>query len=136
VETSESYFIQYWQHQLLSDPYVAILQQGENDATLPFAPAEQPKDYQSVEPPFLSRDQQTVALALKQVLSQPVHQTCVLMAKRGRGKTWLTGWFISQCLTHDLTIALISSKATAVEPIFRQTDTHARKHLLTYCARI
>ncbi len=134
VETSESHFIQYWQHQLLSDPYVAILQQGENDATLPFAPAQQPRDCRSVEPPFLSRDQQTIAQALKQVLSQPEHQTRVLMAKRGRGKTWLTGWFISQCLTHDLTIALISSKATAVEPIFRQTDTHARKQLLAYYA--
>ena len=134
VETKGSHFIDYWKSQLLADPHLAILDQKTQRVCLPLAPITESSLTAAQHPPFANTDQYRVGKQMLKLIEMSQVQTVLLTAKRGRGKSWLTGWFIVRCLEKNLRIALVSSKATAVQSIFKQTDAHPNRTLLRYLA--
>lgn len=122
VETTESNFAAYFREAIFTDTGTAIIDQFTGKVRLPLARLSQARPDSIDHLPFASREQHSIGQELLASLGTTGNHIISLTAKRGRGKTWLMGWLCRELITAGKKVAVISSRASALQPLFAQTD--------------
>ncbi|MDM7860059.1 GNAT family N-acetyltransferase [Alteromonas sp. ASW11-36] len=133
TQTSGSAFATYLQNMIVGDSSVAIIEQQSGEIRLPLAPVEHVMSVDTNCAPFATSEQRVVGTAMKAKLAEGENYILSLTARRGRGKTWLLGWLCSAVLAEAGRVAVVSSRASAIKPLFAQTDaSKAQQNLRFY----
>lgn len=136
-KSEQSNFIRYFCEHLKNDNSVLKLFQHDTDFRHQHFPAalstplsiQRPDDKTS-----LSQEQSIVAERVMQQLDQQSPYAAVIIAKRGRGKSWLLGWLVQSLIEKQCSVALVAPQAKSTNQVFSHLSTQRRNPLFTYCA--
>ena len=84
--------------------------------------------------PFANNQQQLTAEKILSALASHDNVLISLTAKRGRGKSWLMGYFAKHYIQQGKRIALLSSQSRSTQQVFLHIDGHPNADFCVYHA--
>lgn len=135
--SQSSLFLRYLSNYLLADKQVIKLFQNNKHFDQHQLQANIGKRKENKETPFettLTKEQDNVVAVLLEALVKPTPYAATLIAKRGRGKSWLLGSLIRTLIHKHHTVALVAPQAKSTNQVFTHLSDCEKSPLFRYCA--